>query len=254
MVVCDRARVWRLDTAGGTQTLFTVNGSANDLALTPDGGMYVTVPVWDGVGMVYYCSPQGQATVVLDSAAFFPNGIEYESAQNRVYIAYTQSGDIRRYDIGQDGPLSDAGLHAAASAPDGMAFDTAGNLWVADAAYGKVNVYGPSGDTLGFIDNAAFGSSVQNCCFAGPENTYLYIAAATGIFRVRTQTKGRDTRGGIAAIRIGDVQPSVRSESMRLATSTSTCRLDGRVVGQAGGRKAVFASKRSNRAWAVTVP
>jgi gluconolactonase len=235
LVVCDRGRVWHAELSGPSVTLMVVPALANDLALTADGGMYVTVPVWDGLGTVWYLSPQGVPLRVLDSVADFPNGIEVVQERRQVYIGYTQNGAIRRYDIGVDGSLSDAGVAVEATSPDGMALDTVGNLWVADFGLGRIDVFSPQGDTLGFVRNARFGSSVQNCCFGGPGSHTLYIAAQTGIFRVRTRAAGRDTRGGVvAALRGAGMRRASQPPAATSGISAGRYLLDGR-KGATGG-------------------
>jgi gluconolactonase len=235
LVACDRGRVWRTELAGTATTVLTVPGSSNDIALTADGGMYVTVPVWDGLGTVWYQPPQGASRKVLDSVADFPNGIEVVQERGQVYIGYTQNGAIRRYDIGVDGGLSDAGIAVEATSPDGMALDTLGNVWVADFGLGRIDVFSPQGDTLGFLQNARFGSSVQNCCFGGPGSHTLYIAAQAGLFRVRTQAAGRDTRGGVVAARPDVARPRASQQSVSPSgISSGRYLLDGR-RGMTGG-------------------
>jgi sugar lactone lactonase YvrE len=238
LVVCDRTRVWRADTVGMETTLMGFAGSANDLALTPEGGMYVTLPVWDGLGSVQYRSPLGEARVVLDSLAGAPNGIEYVSDRGRVYIGFTRLGDIRQYDVGPDGSLTEAGLVAAAATPDGMALDTLGNLWVANFAMGRIDVYDTLGDTLGFLDNPAFGASVQNCCFGGTDDSTLYIAAEQGIYKVRTQVAGRNVRGGlpVTGVRTAGQTRAFAAGPARHARVSRPCLLDGRLIGPADSR------------------
>ena len=227
LVACDRGRVWRTELPGTAVTVLTVPGSSNDIALTSDGGMYVTVPVWDALGTVWYQPAQGASRKVLDSLAGFPNGIEVVAERNQVCIGFTQNGAIRRYDIGPDGSLIDAGVAVEATSPDGMALDSAGDFWVANEGLGRIDVFSSAGDTLGFLRNLAFGSGVQNCCFGGPGNRTLYIAAATGLFRVATQVSGRDTRGGVSATRPVLPQPCARP-SVGTGVTSGAYLLDGR--------------------------
>ena len=54
-----------------------------------------------------------------------------------------------------------------------MAFDVDGNLYVAHAGLGRVDIYDPTGKLIDAI--TVPGPNVTNCAFGGPDNKTLYI-------------------------------------------------------------------------------
>lgn len=226
LLVCDRGRVWRWEaTEGPVETVALIPGRANDITLLPNGGMFVTMPVWDGLGEVAYIDPWGNARIVLDSLDYFPNGIEYVHELRQVMIAFTRSGDIRRYDVDTAWGLRDAGVTVAAGSPDGMTLDDYGNLWVANSADGRVDVFTTAGDTLGSFGSTLFNRSVLNCCFAGDTSHTLYIAAASGVFKIRTRVTGRNMHGGVVHLKAG----RARGVPARASPSPMRVMLNGRL-------------------------
>ncbi|MBD3240765.1 MAG: hypothetical protein GF331_09290 [Chitinivibrionales bacterium] len=192
----EKGRVWAINPDGSSTTLVATYGTGNDLTLTDDGGMFVTMPSWSGLGKVYYIAADGAQTLVLDSVADFPNGIEYVAERNKVYIAYTQSGYIVSYSVSPDYRLTEDSVLAMVGSPDGFALDSSGNFWIANFTNGRIEVIDSAGAFLGYLHNQEFGN-VANCCFGGPGSSRLYIASAAGIYTVDTQVKGRSTRGAM---------------------------------------------------------
>ena len=190
LIACETNRLTRIGPDSVLNVLVedTVLGSANDLALTPEGGIYFTAPVWDGAGSVWYLSPRQQLHQVLRDQEGYPNGIEY--VDSMLYIAFSQHNSVRRYEIVQEDSVVLHDTLITLTTPDGGTIDELGNLWIASFHASKILAVTPQGDTLGSItiDNE---NNVTNCCFGGPEHSTLFITAATAVYRVELNVQGR---------------------------------------------------------------
>ena len=118
----DQGRIW-----------FTVSTQLSSFidALRPDWA--------DGyIGLI----DQGQTSVVADALAF-PNELCIDSAGRHLYVAETAAKRILRYPIGPAG-LGKAQVYGPSCIgdgfPDGVTFDSAGNLWVAIIGADRVAV------------------------------------------------------------------------------------------------------------------
>ncbi|MEL6767793.1 MAG: SMP-30/gluconolactonase/LRE family protein [Pseudomonadota bacterium] len=69
-------------------------------------------------------------------------------------------------------------MPAGRSRPDGLALDEAGTLYVAHASHGMVNAYDEGGHPTLTVDCRAFGKTVTNLAFGGPERRQLYITVS----------------------------------------------------------------------------
>ena len=112
----------------------------NDLWELPNGGIYFTDPyyhrhywkeghteVQDTRG-VYYVSPEGEATLVSDKY-IQPNGLVGTPDGKLLYVADINDRKIWKYDIMEDGSLSNRTLFANEGS-DGMAIDNQGNIYL----------------------------------------------------------------------------------------------------------------------------
>lgn len=142
------AFVWRTCTAGTIAQQFAAldqTGGPNDLAFDDDGNAFVTDPF---LGKVWKVTPQGNASVwlsdpVLEGNYAAPyllfrqqgvNGIAFDESKQNLYLGNLDYGRIIRVPIRHNGEagapsvwVSDPRIQGA----DGIAFDEAGNLFVA---------------------------------------------------------------------------------------------------------------------------
>lgn len=170
----------------------------NDLALGPDGCLYMTdsgitfrdfVP--DGKlredymdinydGRVYKINTKTKEIEKLDSGIRFTNGICFDANDN-LYVNETITGMVYRYEWkdGELGPREDFGNVIAPDAPegikgpDGMKFGLDGNLYVTVFAQGDVTVLGPDGKVVKRIKTA--GSQPTNLAFGLPGDKRIYV-------------------------------------------------------------------------------
>ena len=180
--------------------------SPNDLVLASDGTVYFTDPPYGLEGMdaspdkeqpvngVYRLHRDGRVDLVVSDLSF-PNGVILSPDEKRLYVAVSdpKRAVVMVYDRAADGSLSRGRVFADMTAlaasglpglPDGMAVDTAGNLFTTGP--GGVHVFNPAGKRLGRIDT---GVPIANCAF-GEDGRTLFLASNNWLARVRTRTLG----------------------------------------------------------------
>jgi gluconolactonase len=220
LFVCDfgRKAILRLypDNPAKPQEIYAEGSSTapllgpNDLAFDPNGNLYFTDPRGSGlnklIGGVYLvrgapetANPAANQTTkrelvkVADSLAF-PNGIALSGDAKFLFVAESRRFHILRYRINADGTLSDRTVFAKMPSdhdPDGIALDSAGNLWVAQFGAGAVQVFAPSGTLLRSV--AMPGKNITNLEFAGDDLKTLFVTDAdkNALHVLRVETAGQ---------------------------------------------------------------
>lgn len=159
----DAHGVWRFDVEAGTVERVPGSeqiGLPNGIAFAQDGTMYVTDTM---NGAVWRVVADGTAEEWLrhelllgnESLGFpFPvgaNGIAIDDAASTVYVAVLELGTIVTIPIGADGAAGEPEVRATlgtADSParlDGIAFDAAGNLYIAQPLVNMVYRMAPNG-------------------------------------------------------------------------------------------------------------
>lgn len=166
--------------------------NVNDVAIDDEGYVYFTDPKWGAkegdVQGVYCISPDGNLTLA-DPVDHQPNGLVVSPDQKWMYVGRSGANDIMRFRKEEGGKLSSGEVWVnlePGGEPDGMTVDSEGNLYVAQAANGKISVYSPEGERLHLIKIAP--RMVTNCEFHGDNESILYV-----------------TRGGTRNTREGEV-------------------------------------------------
>jgi gluconolactonase len=173
----------------------------NDCTFDLDGNLYFSDPFGSTpdrpVGAVYRATPSGHVSRVADGLAF-PNGLAVWGDRGALFVAETHTNRILRFELTPDGSVKDTAvfckLDDAGLGPDGIDFDTDGNLLVAHYGAGHVDVFSPSGERVEEI--ATPGERVSNLEFSGHE---LYITTTHGqgemedgmVVRYRRETPGQ---------------------------------------------------------------
>jgi len=213
LVMCQHGdrRVARLETDGKVTTLADkFDGkrfsSPNDLCFDSKGNLYFTDPPYGlekqdkdpkketDLNGVYLLRASGEL-VRTPIDLKFPNGVALSPDEKSLFICVSDSKNpvIMKYDVQADGNVANGKVFFDTSAllarrlpgiPDGMKFDTAGNLWATGP--GGVMILSPQGKHLGTLST---GVNTANCAW-GDDGSTLYITANHNVCRVKTKTKG----------------------------------------------------------------
>lgn len=168
----------------------------NDLWPDPKGGVYFTDPKYSGDddelfqdGMhVYYISPDHSSVIRVCDDLEKPNGILGTPDGKTLYVTDAQAGKTYKYDIQQDGSLTNKTLFVDIGC-DGMTIDKEGNIYMTTSGKQAVDIFSPSGELLESIEVP---EKPSNVCFGGKDRDQLYITARTSIYRVELDTEGVD--------------------------------------------------------------
>ncbi len=213
LVMCQHGdrRVARLEADGKVTSLADkFDGkrfsSPNDLCYDSKGNLYFTDPPYGlekqdkdpkketDLNGVYLLRASGELIRTLIDLKF-PNGVALSPDEKSLFICVSDSKNpvIMKYDVQADGNVANGKVFFDTSAllarklpgiPDGMKFDTAGNLWATGP--GGVMILSPQGKHLGTIFT---GVNTANCAW-GDDGSTLYITANHNVCRVKTKTKG----------------------------------------------------------------
>lgn len=206
-------RVTRLN-ADGSKTILADRfegkrfNSPNDLVWHSNGDLYFTDPPyglpkryddpareldWCGV----YRLGRDQKVTLLTKEMTRPNGIGFSPDEKTLYVAQSDSAAAiwKAFPVKEDGTLGEGNIFYDAThwmgkegrpgAPDGMAVDTAGNVWATGP--GGVLVFTSEGKLIGRIST---GERTANCCFGDADGSTLYMAADDYVCRIKTNAKG----------------------------------------------------------------
>jgi gluconolactonase len=176
-------------------------GGPNDVVVRSDGTIYFT----DTFGALrlrdkdprkelnfqgVYMWKNGEVTLVSKDMPNV-NGLAFSPDEKYLYVNGSRDNYVNRYDVLSDGRLVNGKLLIDLSKDtergitDGMRVDTKGNLY--ETGPGGVWIISPEGKHLGTIRAP---EQATNVGFGDADKKSLYIAARTGIYRIRVNTPG----------------------------------------------------------------
>jgi gluconolactonase len=173
--------------------------SPNDVVLGPDGALYFTDPTLDLVKGekqeipfqgVYRLGADGAVRLLTRDLAQ-PNGLAFSPDGKRLYIDDSQRREIRVYDAGPNGELSNGRLFGKeegpphSGVPDGMRVDREGNVFVTGPL--GIWVWDARGNHLGTI---VVPEQPANLAWGDSDFSTLYITAETSVYRLKTKARG----------------------------------------------------------------
>jgi len=173
--------------------------SPNDVITGPDGAIYFTDPTLDLVKGevqeipfqgVYRLDDKGNVRL-LTKELTQPNGLAFSPDGKRFYVDDSEQRNIRAYNVGSDGSLSNGRIFGAEpggkheGVPDGMRVDEAGNLYVTGPK--GIWIWDPEGHHLGTIEMP---EQPANLTWGDDDYRTLYITATTSVYKLRTKVRG----------------------------------------------------------------
>lgn len=217
-IICDReGAVYILDASGQTLRKIDVPTGANDVALDGAGGFYFSSPYGSqedpSVGKICHVDAAGELTIVATNI-HYPNGIVLRPDGQALIVGESFANRLWEFPVEAPGKLGERRLfadmpgaesfnpadHLAGPLPDGMAFDTDSNLYVANYGAGAVRVFDPSGALVRSIETGA--KFTSNVAFLGPKRDQLYAVGSTGPTQQSTGVVMRIDLPGIAGVKI----------------------------------------------------
>jgi len=168
----------------------------NDLWIRPDGGIYITDPLYprnywtrnperqQAGEYVFYLSPDRKTFIPVATDLEQPNGIIGTPDGKLLYVADIKAGKTYRYEIQKDGSLTNKKLFAEMGS-DGMTIDSKGNIYLTGNG---VTVFNPRGEKIEHIPVEAKWSA--NVCFGGKDMQTLFITASQYLYCLRMNVKG----------------------------------------------------------------
>jgi sugar lactone lactonase YvrE len=161
----------------------------NDMVVDRRGNAYVGNPGYD---MRQPPSPLPSAEVVLvradgsaevvDREVMFPNGSVVTPDGRTLIVAETMAAKLTAFDLAGDGTLTGRRTYAAVPgrAPDGIAFDAEGAVWLADATGNACVRVREGGEVTDVIETR---QGCFACALGGPDRTTLFLLTGAGFSR-----------------------------------------------------------------------
>jgi gluconolactonase len=176
-------------------------GGPNDVVVKSDGAIYFTDTYGsfrlrekdprkelDFTGV--YMWKDGKLSLLAKDMPMV-NGLAFSPDEKYLYVNGSRDNYVNRYDVKPDGTLANGKLFIDLSKEtergitDGLRVDTKGNLY--ETGPGGVWIISPDAKHLGTIRAP---EQATNVGFGDPDKKTLYIAARTGIYKIRVLTPG----------------------------------------------------------------
>ena len=175
---------------------YILNGP-NDLWINNNGNIYFTDPYFQrdywtrknpdpaiGGEKLYFMKDEKSQPVIAGNDLNKPNGIVGTPNGKYLYVADMGVNKTFRYDINEDGTLSNKTVFLNMSS-DGMTLDEKGNLYL--TGFG-VTVFNANGEKIKHIDIPE--KWTANICFGGKEKNMLFITASEAVYTLEMNVKG----------------------------------------------------------------
>lgn len=159
--------------------------SPNDVVCRRDGVIFFTDPPYGVDAAQRELKFQGVFYIYRGVHLFArdfekPNGLCFSPDHARLYIADTERGHVRAFDL-----LGPDRVFCRVERPDGLRVDARGNLYV--AAMTGVEVFSPRGEHLARL---TLPERPANLAFGEVDRQTLFICARTSLYRIRVAVPG----------------------------------------------------------------
>lgn len=173
--------------------------ATNDVIADGKGGYYFTDPFFtfgphtQPFEATFHCSSTGEIRIAATESVK-PNGLVLSPDGKVLYIDDTGSSNVWKYNVEEDGSLTNATVFCQLNTPanaaelpsvqqygeaDGMKVDSLGNLYV--TTYDGIQVFNPLGEYIGCIQMPGE-ESAANLAFGGADLCTMYITARTSLY------------------------------------------------------------------------
>ena len=167
----------------------------NDLWIHPAGGIYFTDPYYERPYWtnpqqemesqdVYFLSPDRKSVRRVIDDLEQPNGIVGTKNGKQLYVADIKGGKTYRYDIAQNGDLTNKTLFVEMGS-DGMTIDNRGNVYLTGKGVTVFNKRGKKIQHIPIDENWT-----ANVCFGSHKQKTLFITAMKSLYKVDMRVKG----------------------------------------------------------------
>jgi gluconolactonase len=152
----------------------------NDLVFGRNGDLYFTDEgqsgLHDPTGRVFRYRPDAHLDCLIQNGPS-PNGLVLSPDEKALFVAMTRDNSVWRVPLLPDGTTSKVGRFASfhgTGGPDGMAIDSAGNVFVAHASLGRIFVLDPEGYEIAQVCSNR-GTTTTNLAFGGRNKETVFI-------------------------------------------------------------------------------
>lgn len=196
---CDSAHhaVMRVASDGSASTYSA--GAPQRPMVTPNypvfdaaGNLYVSDSgSWQGNdGCVFRVRPGGATEVLSERLSAFPNGMALDAADRYLYVVLSNLPGVARIDLAAGAePEPQEVVRLERTVPDGLAFDAAGNLYIACYTPDIIYRLAPDGTLATLVDDwtGTILATPTNVAFCGPELRTLVVASLSRWHLTRTR-------------------------------------------------------------------
>jgi gluconolactonase len=192
LLACDVKQqcLWRIDVESGAVSLFANGADGHDFKIpnygsfTRNGRIFVsesgTPREADGLIVAFNADHGGFGEVWHPGPFNFANGLCLSPNEDALFVVCSFLPGVERIAINPDGSagIREVFVTLPRSVPDGLAFDTTGNLYV--SCYSPNHIYrvAPDGSAELLLDDWDMHtlSNPTNIAFGGPNRSYMYTA------------------------------------------------------------------------------
>jgi gluconolactonase len=169
----------------------------NDLSIASNGAMWFTNHTQGN--QFFYRDPAGKVTTYQSGNPLgmpAPNGIEYIEEKKMLLVLSDGDKKAYRFDVADDGTISNKTTFATIAEPDGLTLDEKGDIYLCSFNDGIIYVYAPTGGAaIGKITVGGKTGNVVNCVFGGADGKTLFMTGNGGAYKLQMKVGGRKRPG-----------------------------------------------------------